>query len=721
MEGISSSDLNNFLSKISKTIKNLSKEIKSSDETTLKSLNSQIQGIKDDFLEITTSIPEYLQKQFNEQINTTYKQLITTMNDINTKLNPIQQPQFLHQLIETRNQIPEQINQGILLIQDILTSDIPTETKFKNIQLAMEAVSKYLQQNQNSIISPTDKRTTRAWQNQSSVIWSSLLRWDRFIKQITEKLNFDPTPYLSPTDLLQTTQSLTEMPTPMTHSIRNPNALVKSKFQLSNKNISINNMDEEQSLTPILYDSISPALASTIRSNVGNLGINMYDLSNTHIKFEEGSAQLPNIKNENKTVRFQDNGHFMTNVNHENWDDISKHSRNTSISKGTLEMPIGSKRKLENVDMFKNKLDNSAPFWQANGLENIGFLPPPAIVENGAFNKPLSTNPQKFVFMTYESGINKFYNCKLPMKVNIPSGDFGIYHVVVNEVLFRTDIELLNEKDYIIIDPNNTVQVSILNEENEPQKTYNVALPKIELKIQNITEGLASLSIDYLNLDLLIGILQKTLEGIMINLSQPGESATLQVPVTDFLTITKNSLSGLGLRFILKSPDIIIEKDGIRYGIEIPTLNIFKIESCSSNFRHIFPPLQTTTSLSSQHKLALIDEQGDFIAHNSIEILRCNFAGPQMFLLNSSAQTVCPISNEYAKQFNTCALSYNTNEETNSLIQMTSNVELTMKNTNDFKVWLTDNYGQAVKLKSPMYVQVTVQPFINESVSSKSE
>lgn len=422
-----------------------------------------------------------------------------------------------------------------------------------------------------------------------------------------------------------------------------------------------------------------------------------------------GSANLLNDVTDNETTRMQATGSFLQNV------------RSPNINKSSLEIPIGSKRKLENVDMFKNKLDNSAPFWQANGLENIGFLPPPAIVENGAFNKPLSTNPQKFVFMTYESGINKFYNCKLPMKVNIPSGDFGIYHVVVNEVLFRTDIELLNEKDYIIIDPNNTVQVSILNEKDEPQETYNVALPKIELKIQNITKGLASLSIDYLNLDLLIGILQKTLEGIMINLSQSGESTTLQVPVTDFLTITKNSLSGLGLRFILKSPDIIIDQAGIRYGIEIPTLNIFKIESCSSNFRHIFPPLQTTTSLSSQQKLALIDEQGDFINFNSIEILRCNFAGPQMFLLNSSAQTVCPISNEYAKQFNTCALSYNTNEETNSLIQMTSNVELTMKNTNDFKVWLTDNYGQSVKLKSPMYVQVTVQPFINESVPSKSE
>ena len=421
-----------------------------------------------------------------------------------------------------------------------------------------------------------------------------------------------------------------------------------------------------------------------------------------------GSANLLNTVTDNETTRMQATGSFLQNV------------RSPNISKSSLEMPIGSKRKLENVDMFKNKLDNSAPFWQANGLENIGFLPPPAIVENGAFNKPLSTNPQKFVFMTYESGINKFYNCKIPMKVNIPSGDFGIYHVVVNEVLFRTDIELLNEKDYIIIDPNNTVQVSILAESGGTQETYNVALPKIELKIQNIIQSLEKLNIDYLNIDLLITLLNRMLDNVMINFKKPGAADDLLLSASEIFYIKKNILSGLGLRIGINEVDQEFTIGTTTFNLELRNTKIFKIETCSSNFRHIFPPLQTTTSLSSQKNL-IIDDTTNFEAINSIEIPRCNFAGPQMFLLNSSAQTVCPISNEYAKQFNTCALSYNTNEETNSLIQMTSNVELTMKNTNDFKVWLTDNYGQAVKLKSPMYVQVTVQPFINESVSSKSE
>lgn len=421
-----------------------------------------------------------------------------------------------------------------------------------------------------------------------------------------------------------------------------------------------------------------------------------------------GSANLLNTVTDNETTRMQATGSFLQNV------------RSPNISKSSLEMPIGSKRKLENVDMFKNKLDNSAPFWQANGLENIGFLPPPAIVENGAFNKPLSTNPQKFVFMTYESGINKFYNCKLPMKVNIPSGDFGIYHVVVNEVLFRTDIELLNEKDYIIIDPNNTVQVSILDESGGTQETYNVALPKIELKIQNIIQSLEKLNIDYLNIDLLITLLNRMLDNVMINFKKPSAADDLLLSASEIFYIKKNILSGLGLRIGINELDQQFTIGTTIFNLELRNTKIFKIETCSSNFRHIFPPLQTTTSLSSQKNL-IIDDTTNFEAINSIEIPRCNFAGPQMFLLNSSAQTVCPISNEYAKQFNTCALSYNTNEETNSLIQMTSNVELTMKNTNDFKVWLTDNYGQSVKLKSPMYVQVTVQPFINESVPSKSE
>ena len=49
---------------------------------------------------------------------------------------------------------------------------------------------------------------------------------------------------------------------------------------------------------------------------------------------------------------------------------------------------------------------------------------------------------------------------------------------------------------------------------------------------------------------------------------------------------------------------------------------------------------------------------------------------------------------------------------------MTSNIELVLKEGNDFRVWLSDNYGNPIRLQSPMYVQVTVEPFSNAQSSA---
>ena len=417
-----------------------------------------------------------------------------------------------------------------------------------------------------------------------------------------------------------------------------------------------------------------------------------------------GSSNL--LTDSNTSVRMQDQGHFM--------DGVGKFNHN--LSKSELFHPEPTKRNAENIDPLAQQAQ-IIPYWETNGLENVGVLPPSMTTANGAFNKPVTTNPQKFVFMTYQSGINKFYNCKLPMKVNIPSGDFGIYKVTVNEVLFRTDMNLLDADDYIDFtfnDPllfmqrgNARIQDTVVKE---------IKLPPVRISLSAWTAYIENLHINYLNIDTLVEILNNMIEFNDEILWQSDGGYKLYL--RNILHVSKQKLAGVGLYFYMEDLD---EPPGYYFKASKVSFNI---SNCSTNFRHILPPLQTTTAMTSTKNtfFNLSGEVDDIIKQcNSIYIPRCNFAGPQLILFNSSAQTTCPISNEYAKQFNTCALSYNTNEDTNSLIQMTSNVELTMKNTNEFRVWLTDNYGEPIKIQSPIYVQVTVQPFVNETSTAMNE
>lgn len=473
-----------------------------------------------------------------------------------------------------------------------------------------------------------------------------------------------------------------------------------------------------------LTDSLSMTQSKT---KIDNL-----TMSQLGPKTASGGAEIDK-PTENITSRMTSEGHFMT------------HLARPSTSKTDLFQPVGSKRSAENIDPLAQKID-IVPYWDTNGLENIGYLPPTAIVDNGSFNKPVSTNPQKFVFMTYKSGINQYYNCKLPMKVNIPSGDFGIYKVIVNEVLFRTDMDLLEIDDYIDLTFNDPVRLELRDTNGTVLGHYPqtiVTIPSIRLPISTLFPNVKNVHINALNIDLLQSLLTLIIQALNqeiykfdtsisnfypedggttdnVKINPPLESTTIKLE--NILKINKQNLGGLGLYFSLVDYELGTVNTNQKVYFNAGSCT-FNISSCSNNFRHIFPPLQTTTVITSSQNTFYNPISGSNIVStvNSIYIPRCNFAGPQLILLNSSAQTTCPISNEYARQFNTCALSYNTNEDTNSLVQMTSNVELTMKNTNEFRVWLTDNYGEPIKIQSPIYVQVTVQPFINEASSGVSE
>lgn len=401
------------------------------------------------------------------------------------------------------------------------------------------------------------------------------------------------------------------------------------------------------------------------------------------------------------------------------------------------------------------------PTWDVP--DELGQLMPGEVAVNGAFKNQPPTQPQKSIFLTYESSDtsnqnNKFYDCKLPLKINIPSGDSGLYSLTVNEVLFRNDATLFNtDEDWFKIELKTISQVSVTSSLTVGDITYtNTAVIPLAAAITwppnvtpaalfQVTDKYKGLKLSYMSTTILERILNDMLanptpnniisnnfqiaqENIptittaagVVYTAQAG-TGNIQFNMNNLFKATPNHISGNGL-FIQNNPTANAVNINFQHNPDAPIAGQVYITlgpdtvftfAGSSHIKNIFPNHVNKNILTSQPYHVFMTDLANQPLRTAIKIPYLNFAGPLVFMLNSSAQTTCPIANETASQFNTCALSYNTSLTTGDLVQMNSNIPLIVKEGGEFRVWLSDILGNPVDLHSPMYIQVTVEPYSN--------
>lgn len=382
-----------------------------------------------------------------------------------------------------------------------------------------------------------------------------------------------------------------------------------------------------------------------------------------------------------------------------------------------------------------------------NVEDGMGQIPPGETAVNGTFkNQPVS-NPQKSIFLTYEAGSNFYHDCKLPLKINIPGGDFGLFKITVNEVLFRNDAPLIDWQDWInfsVKDFNADLLVYLPTAGAPTTQTVHNIFPNNASFNQrfSFSEDFRNITINYLNLQTLNTLLDKlwndsypvyndlislnnmTLPQFTINgnVYVPTENKTITINSRNIFSHELNYTSGAGIEFSFErglNNTMKYQSAGqpdLNATITVILKGSFTM-TCSDHFRNMFPAFSTVTSIDSSTIPTMTRRAASFQTGIGIRIPWVNFAGPLVFMLNTNAQTTCPIANESASQFKTCALSYNTDTVPQQLVQMTSNIPLILKEGADFRVSLTDMYGNPVKLQSPMYIQVTVSPFSNQAMA----
>lgn len=393
---------------------------------------------------------------------------------------------------------------------------------------------------------------------------------------------------------------------------------------------------------------------------------------------------------------------------------------------------------------------------ELNVPENMGQIPPSETAVNGTFKNQPVTGPQKSIFLTYSADNEKYYDCKIPIKINIPGGDYGLFKVTVNEVLFRNDAVLLDPTDWLsfsMVNPEITFEIPekegctieppLLNYKFDETWNQRITMPypfnqasysyfslvyftqllqTMFDAAENITEHNTLVPITY------FPSYYDTLSGVYYHIKGDDIGENPHVVVTldkSPIDVSPNKASGNGLSFCTAEISFNHNYGGTGVNdFEVPITIKFKsgfTMACSDHFRNILIPFSTVTNVQSVPFVTLV-RSGDNEHHlfrqcHAINIPVLNFAGPLVFMLNTNAQTTCPIANESAAQFQTCALSYNTDITPYNLVQMTSNIPLILKEGMDFRITLTDSYGNPVKIQSPMYVQVTISPFSNAAMA----
>lgn len=401
----------------------------------------------------------------------------------------------------------------------------------------------------------------------------------------------------------------------------------------------------------------------------------------------------------------------------------------------------------EDMGYLPAKRHPSASLFSSEGLEvpeNLGQIPGSETAVNGAFKNQPPANPQKSVFLTYNKDNNRYYDCKLPLKINIPGGDFGLYKIQVNEVLFRNDAPIFDDSDWFEVSFKNINFRARLTHIESGETAYGNNILNASENITcrfTVPVKFRHLNFNYLTMSYFEKVLirmildfqsSKTWDFSLTRTNIPkitidgatcvysGDAINEQIKIQNLLEVQPNFASGEGLAFLTATGDAgrKVNIDHKQFDLRaVPAENMSFSMTCSDHLRNILVPFATVREIASGPVAALDKSKETVSVGTGIDIPYLNFAGPLGFMLNSSAQTTCPISNENAAQFKTCALSYNTNIVPHQLVQMTSNIPLILREGTDFRVWLTDFYGNPVRLQSPMYIQVTVSPFSNQALS----
>lgn len=139
-----------------------------------------------------------------------------------------------------------------------------------------------------------------------------------------------------------------------------------------------------------------------------------------------------------------------------------------------------------------------------------------------------------------------------------------------------------------------------------------------------------------------------------------------------------------------------IDGAGLRYKATVLEPKPFTIEY-SVNFGYIFNNINT-------------DQSSD--ENNEITWPLLRFSGPYTYIIRTNTIPEVPTLNEQGQTYNMTLLTYNVTSRLGEFVQMASTMRCITKNISTLKISLIDDQGRFVRISSPIYIQVTIAPYL---------
>lgn len=125
--------------------------------------------------------------------------------------------------------------------------------------------------------------------------------------------------------------------------------------------------------------------------------------------------------------------------------------------------------------------------------------------------------------------------------------------------------------------------------------------------------------------------------------------------------------------------------------------------SYTANFGYVFNDLRES-----------IASNGDPIFWPLIRLV-----GPYTFILNTNLIPEVPTINEMGQTFNMSLLTYNTLPELGAIAQMAGTMRCITSNITNIRFQLVNDQDRLIKLKSPIYLQLTIGPYMPPETNSE--
>lgn len=98
--------------------------------------------------------------------------------------------------------------------------------------------------------------------------------------------------------------------------------------------------------------------------------------------------------------------------------------------------------------------------------------------------------------------------------------------------------------------------------------------------------------------------------------------------------------------------------------------------------------------------------------NKEIVFTNTRFIGPFTYIIRTNLIPQVPTLNELGQTYNMTLLTYNVTSKLGDYVQMASTMQCITSNITSLKIELINDQGDPVKITTPMYIQVTIEPYL---------